>query len=65
VEFKFADMVPVSCPCLNCNRWDFGETTCAAFPEGIPAEIWLGRNKHVKAFPLDHGLQFLERREES
>jgi len=31
---------------------------CAAFPEGIPDEIWLGKNKHRQPYPGDHGIRF-------
>lgn len=34
------------------------ERTCAAFPEGIPMEIWMGSNKHIASYPGDHGIQF-------
>jgi hypothetical protein len=32
--------------------------TCAAFPDGIPAEIWDGTNHHTEAVAGDHGLRF-------
>ncbi len=32
--------------------------SCHAFPMGIPADIWEGRNGHDKPYPGDHGLQF-------
>jgi len=32
--------------------------TCLAFPEGIPDEIWDGKNKHTKPFKGDNGIQF-------
>jgi hypothetical protein len=31
---------------------------CDAFPDGIPAEIWTGKNLHDKPYPGDHGVQF-------
>jgi len=35
-----------------------GGQKCAAFPDGIPDEIWLGKNDHTKPYPGDHGIQF-------
>lgn len=32
--------------------------TCAAFPDGIPAEIAYGTAPHVKPFPGDRGIQY-------
>ena len=31
---------------------------CKAFPDGIPAAIWLGKNDHTQPFTGDHGIQF-------
>jgi hypothetical protein len=34
------------------------ERKCEAFPDGIPREIWLGKNNHQKPYKGDHGIQF-------
>lgn len=31
---------------------------CDAFPDGIPLEIWDGKNKHTDPVDGDHGIQF-------
>jgi hypothetical protein len=41
----------------NSNPVKYGQK-CAAFPDGIPDEIWLGKNDHKKPYPGDHGIQF-------
>jgi hypothetical protein len=32
--------------------------TCAAFPDGIPRQIWNGQHDHTTPFPGDHGILF-------
>jgi hypothetical protein len=32
--------------------------TCDAFPDGIPDEIWVGKNYHKKSYLGDHGINF-------
>ena len=45
--------------CMFCKHLRSGlEQTCDAFPDGIPEDIWLGRNKHRKPVVGDHGIQF-------
>jgi len=40
----------VSRVCTFCEYLDTskGKRICKAFPKGIPMEIWLGKNKHLK-----------------
>jgi hypothetical protein len=39
------------------SRWTVVDT-CAAFPDGIPEEILVGRFNHRAAHPGDNGIQF-------
>lgn len=51
----------VSDICWNCRNFDGANPAarvCAAFPNGIPGEIWNGSNNHQKSFPGDHGIRF-------
>jgi hypothetical protein len=49
-----------STQCLRCAR-SRGDGTCAAFPKGIPEEIWQGIHDHRNPYPNDGGLRFEER----
>lgn len=51
-----------SATCRHCQHLNCGTHTCAAFPEGIPDELWWAYRGHRKPFPGDHGLQFSERK---
>ncbi len=44
--------------CLSCKHYDKTSRTCAAFPEGIPSEIILGKFDHTKEYPGDGGIRY-------
>ena len=51
------DIPVLSVVCGLC-RHQTSYRRCAAFPNGIPLEIWLGRNTHQAPYPGDHGIHF-------
>lgn len=50
-------MTIISPTCGLCSHYINGRT-CKAFQDGIPPEIWLGKNDHTKPYPGDNGIQF-------
>jgi len=60
-EKRFSYLSPV---CSYCKHWRTELLRgCSAFPtlNGIPEEIWQGKNRHMEPYPGDHGVHF-ERR---
>lgn len=53
-----ADVSDVCWNCKNFNGENPAAQTCAAFPKGIPTEIWNGENSHTTPFPGDKGIRF-------
>lgn len=49
--------------CRACRRFLPGTepVKCAAFPGGIPFDIWIGNHDHRLPYPGDNGLFFLPR----
>jgi len=53
--------------CTFCKNLDVNQNrdrdlkkgpVCRAFPNGIPDDIWLGKNDHTKPYPGDNGIRF-------
>lgn len=47
--------------CMLCRHYREREgfaPVCAAFPKGIPPEIWLEKVSHQKPYEGDNGIQF-------
>lgn len=48
--------------CRKCKHW-YGWNTCAAFPNGMPDDIWTGKVKHTRPYPGDNGIRFERKKE--
>ena len=46
--------------CMFCKHYKMGTRppSCSAFSDGIPIDIWNGKNKHTKPYPGDGGILF-------
>ena len=45
--------------CYHCRHYyEGGRFACAAFPDGIPDDVW--HDEHYEPYPGDHGIQFEE-----
>jgi hypothetical protein len=52
-------IVPSDClACLRLRLGDAGQFSCAAFPRGIPSDLFEGRANHRVPYPGDGGLRF-------
>ena len=54
--------MPQSYQCARCRHYEFA-VTCAAFPDGIPIDIFTGQFDHTKPYPnaknpQDSGIRF-------
>ena len=60
-------MVEISL-CNKCKHYkglvDGWKMVCDAFPDGIPEEIFFGRNLHKEPYHGDHGITFTDIDEE-
>ena len=43
--------------CFECLHYH-GDKTCEAFPDGIPADVWIGEFAHFIPHPDDAGIQY-------
>lgn len=43
--------------CQFCIHYQ-GSQRCQAFPAGIPADLWSGKNWHQEPYPGDGGIQY-------
>lgn len=57
-EFEISLVSSVCSLCNNFYRKNASKRQCAAFPEGIPLEIWKGKNDHTQPFEGDGGIRY-------
>lgn len=61
IKEKRNPMLLYSSVCSGCANYDESNPmfkVCAAFPNGIPEEIFSGENNHTKPYPGDNGILF-------
>lgn len=52
--------LPVYSPtCASCARLEYATRSCAAFPAGIPRDIWAGAHDHRTPVAGDGGLLYV------
>lgn len=44
--------------CIMCKHYDLDSSTCTAFKDEIPDEIYYGDHDHTKPYPGDNGIRF-------
>lgn len=44
--------------CEDCRHFHADETTCDAYPDGVPTRILYGEFDHIIAYEGDHGLRW-------
>lgn len=59
-DSKLEDVVfsPVCSHCVHLDSTRENRRRCDAYPDGIPAAIWDGKNDHARPFPGDNGIRF-------
>lgn len=55
---RVEDMIRPPAYCALCIHYNVQERRCAAFPDGIPREIYDGRIDHRRSYEGDNGLRF-------
>ena len=63
IDDREVNRLVYSSVCSSCKHYelsveDYSIEKCMAFPEGIPLEIWEGRNDHKTSYPGDNGIQY-------
>lgn len=64
IDDSALDMPALSSVCGRCRHYDLftdKPMTCPAFPDGIPKDIWMGKNDHTHPVDGDHGIRFESR----